>query len=166
MGSFISQQPNGLFCRFSSVVDCVTDYNMTRRDYILSHISDSAEDAAYRLDHHLRPYELVEEHFCPREMTMEEFQKIQDEMSKPILYKSVDEYMDMPWTIVTKRVKDEDREYIYGRILELDGVQSSADTILRLFMNLQEVLKNHIELCIEHNIPISTPLEVDTVIKL
>ena len=34
MGAFIARQPNGLLCRFSSVVDCITDYNMTEDEYI------------------------------------------------------------------------------------------------------------------------------------
>lgn len=34
MGSFIAQQPNGLYCRFSTIVDTVTHYNMTKDDYI------------------------------------------------------------------------------------------------------------------------------------
>ena len=36
MGAFISKQPNGLYCRFSSVVDCPTHWNMTKEDYISS----------------------------------------------------------------------------------------------------------------------------------
>lgn len=34
MGAFISMQPNGLYCRFSGVVDCPTHWNMTREDYL------------------------------------------------------------------------------------------------------------------------------------
>ena len=34
MGAFIARQPNGMLCRFSSVVDCITDYNMTEDEYI------------------------------------------------------------------------------------------------------------------------------------
>lgn len=34
MGSFIAQQPNGLYCRFSTIVGTVTHYNMTKDDYI------------------------------------------------------------------------------------------------------------------------------------
>lgn len=34
MGSFIARQPNGLLCRFSSVVDTITDYNLTDEEYI------------------------------------------------------------------------------------------------------------------------------------
>ena len=29
MGAFISKQPNGLYCRFSTIVDTITHYNMT-----------------------------------------------------------------------------------------------------------------------------------------
>ena len=30
MAGFVSKQPNGLYCRFSSVTDCPTAWNMTR----------------------------------------------------------------------------------------------------------------------------------------
>ena len=33
MGSFIARQPNGLLCRFSSIVECVTHFNFTDEDY-------------------------------------------------------------------------------------------------------------------------------------
>ena len=32
--NYIAKQPNGLLCRFSSMVDAVTHYNMTEEDYI------------------------------------------------------------------------------------------------------------------------------------
>lgn len=34
MGAFIARQPNGLLCRWSSIVDNITHYNMTEEDYI------------------------------------------------------------------------------------------------------------------------------------
>lgn len=34
MGSFISKQPNGKYCRFSTIIDTVTDYNFTAEEYI------------------------------------------------------------------------------------------------------------------------------------
>lgn len=34
MGAFVTRQPNGLLCRFSSIVDCPTHYNMTDEEYI------------------------------------------------------------------------------------------------------------------------------------
>ena len=34
MGSYIARQPNGLYCRYSSVVECPTHFNMTVTDYL------------------------------------------------------------------------------------------------------------------------------------
>lgn len=34
MGGFIAKQPNGKYCRFSSVVDCPTHINMAFDDYV------------------------------------------------------------------------------------------------------------------------------------
>jgi len=34
MGAFIFKQPNGLYGRYSSVVDEITDYNMTEEEVI------------------------------------------------------------------------------------------------------------------------------------
>lgn len=46
--SFIARQPNGLLCRHSSVVDCVTDYNMTEKEYIELHVQMAKEEAEHR----------------------------------------------------------------------------------------------------------------------
>ena len=34
MAGFISKQPNGKYCRFSTIIDCPTDINMTFEDYV------------------------------------------------------------------------------------------------------------------------------------
>lgn len=84
MGSFISKQPNGLYCRFSTVVDCPTDWNMTEEDYLELRAEMAREDAKWTLTHHLRPFEMVKEYFHPNNMTEEEFNKCLDEMSLPV----------------------------------------------------------------------------------
>ena len=48
MGAFIARQPNGLLCRWSSVVDNLTHYNMTEEDYI-EYCAECAREEA-RLD--------------------------------------------------------------------------------------------------------------------
>lgn len=45
MAGFVSKQPNGLYCRFSTVVDCPTAWNMTREDYINMKMQEAKEDA-------------------------------------------------------------------------------------------------------------------------
>ena len=45
MGGFIAKQPNGLYCRYSSVVDNITHYNMTEDDYIELVVERAKEEA-------------------------------------------------------------------------------------------------------------------------
>ena len=56
MGAFIARQPNGLLCRFSSVVDCVTDYNMTEEEYIEMCAEKARKEARDVLDDELEEY--------------------------------------------------------------------------------------------------------------
>lgn len=82
MGAFIARQPNGRLCRFSSVVDCITDYNMTDEEYIEMCAERAREEARDVIAHHLKPYEWVDKYFYPHNMTVEEFEKIKKEMEK------------------------------------------------------------------------------------
>lgn len=59
MGSFICRQPNGLLCRFSTVVDCVTDYNMTDEEYIEMCAEMAREDARVTIKKNLKPFSWI-----------------------------------------------------------------------------------------------------------
>lgn len=73
MGAFIAKQPNGLYCRFSSVVDCPTDWNMTEEDYIEMCAERAREEARKVLEYHVKPFEWVTEHYQPNCMSPKEF---------------------------------------------------------------------------------------------
>lgn len=75
MATFIAKQPNGLYCRFSSVVDCPTDWNMTEEDYIELCKERAEEEAKNVLKYYLRPFEMIKERFIPNNMTEEEFEE-------------------------------------------------------------------------------------------
>ena len=45
MAGFIAKQPNGLYCRYSSIVDNITHHNMTENDYIELVVSRAKEEA-------------------------------------------------------------------------------------------------------------------------
>lgn len=83
MGAFIAKQPNGLYCRFSTVVDCPTDWNMTEEDYIELCAEKAREEARFVLKHYVRPFEWVEEYFNPVNMTEAEFKNCLREMEEP-----------------------------------------------------------------------------------
>lgn len=79
--AFIVKQPNGLYCRFSSVVDCPTDWNMTEEDYIELCAERARESARINLKNpYLKPFEMVIEEFYPHNMTVEEFHKVMRDM--------------------------------------------------------------------------------------
>ena len=80
MGAFISKQPNGKYCRFSTIVDTVTHYDMTEEEYIEMCVERAKEEARDVLSNHTRPFEWVINYFHPNNDTREEFAKILKEM--------------------------------------------------------------------------------------
>lgn len=84
MAGFIAKQPNGLYCRFSFIVDCPTNWNMTREDYINMRVEQAKEDARKDaediLNNLLQPFENVIDSFIPNSMSQEEFDKFLDDV--------------------------------------------------------------------------------------
>lgn len=75
MAGFISKQPNGLYCRFSTVVDCPTDWNMTEEDCVELCKQKAEKEARDVLANHLYPFKMVKERFINNNMTDEEFEQ-------------------------------------------------------------------------------------------
>jgi len=80
MGGMIVKQPNGLYCRFSTIVDCPTNWNMTKEDYIKECMAKAELEAIDILEHHLKPFKRISQCFAPNNMTQEEFEEIFKEM--------------------------------------------------------------------------------------
>lgn len=80
MPSFIAKQPNGLYCRFSTVVDCPTDINMTEEDYIERCKKNAEMKAIDTLENDLVDFSEIINRYLPNNMTQEEFDKIVDKM--------------------------------------------------------------------------------------
>lgn len=83
MAGFIARQPNGLICRHSTVLDCVTDYNMTEEDYINLCKEKAEAEARDVLANHMRDFSWVADRFIPNNMTNEEFLRVLQEMEQP-----------------------------------------------------------------------------------
>jgi hypothetical protein len=79
MSGFISKQPNGLYCRFSTITDCPTDWNMTKDDYINLCVEKAKQEANDILDGYLQPFSEVVNCFAPNNMTKQEFKKFLEE---------------------------------------------------------------------------------------
>jgi len=84
MSGIIARQPNGLLCRFSTVVDTFTDWNMTEEEYIEMCAERAAEkarkEAKDTLKRWMQPFDEVKNYFYPGNNTIEEFNAILHEM--------------------------------------------------------------------------------------
>ena len=80
MGAFIARQPNGLLCRFSTVVDTVTHYNMTDEEYIEMCAERAREEARETIKNYTWPFDEVKERFIDNNMTKQEFEEILNKM--------------------------------------------------------------------------------------
>lgn len=80
MAGIICKQPNGLYCRFSTVVDTFTHINMTEQDYIDYCMERAKREAHEVLEHYVRPLSEAKELFAPNNNTVEEFNEMLREM--------------------------------------------------------------------------------------
>ena len=82
MGAYIARQPNGLLCRFSSVVDAVTHYNYSEEEYIELCAERAREEARRNLQdpHFVEPFDRVVDDVRFDNITYEEWVKQAGEM--------------------------------------------------------------------------------------
>lgn len=69
----------------------------------------------------------------------------------------VKDYMKLPYTRMVQEINDESGHYFYGSILELDGCQSTSDTLVGLYESLNEAMEGYFEVKQENNLPIPIP---------
>lgn len=70
-------------------------------------------------------------------------------------------YLILPYTRLVQEINDESGHYFYGRILELDGCQSTGDTLEELYESLNEAMEGYIEVKLENDLPIPVPETAD-----
>ena len=73
----------------------------------------------------------------------------------------IKDYMQLPYTRLVQEMNDESGHYFYGRILELDGCQSTGDTLEELYQSLNEAMEGYFEVKQENNLPIPIPETAD-----
>ena len=73
----------------------------------------------------------------------------------------VKDYMKLPYTRLVQEMNDESGHYFYGRILELDGCQSTSDTLEELYESLNEAMEGYIETKLENGFDIPEPISVE-----
>jgi hypothetical protein len=84
MGAFYFKQPNGLYGRFSTVVDCPTDYNCTKEELIDDAVETYRQELMEEFDKRCKSFEYMVSQFYDNSMTNEEFEEAKKEMSEPV----------------------------------------------------------------------------------
>ena len=84
-----------------------------------------------------------------------------DGLWKGVETMEVKDYMKLPYTRLVQEINDESGHYFYGRILELDGCQSTGDTLEELYSDLDEVMESYLEVKLENNLPIPLPEQTE-----
>ena len=69
----------------------------------------------------------------------------------------ISDYMKLPYTRLVQEITDESGHYFYGRILELDGCQTTADNLEELYSDLNELMESYLEIKLKNNLPIPIP---------
>lgn len=88
IGSFISKQPNGKYCRFSTIVDCPTHINMTFNDYVRVIMERGYQEEKAKaeaqdiINNYLYHFEEVIDRFIPNNMSKKEFERCLKKMNK------------------------------------------------------------------------------------
>ncbi|MBR3762674.1 MAG: toxin-antitoxin system HicB family antitoxin [Lachnospiraceae bacterium] len=73
----------------------------------------------------------------------------------------INDYMKLPYTKLVQEMHDESGNYFYGRILELDGCQSTGATLQELYESLNEAMEGYLEVKLENDLPIPLPSSVN-----
>lgn len=73
----------------------------------------------------------------------------------------LEDYMKLPYTRAVQERNDDTGHYFYGKILELDGCQSTGETLEELYRNLNEAMEGYIETKLEHGFPVPEPKDIE-----
>jgi predicted RNase H-like HicB family nuclease len=71
---------------------------------------------------------------------------------------SVQDYMNLPYNFVIRRIEDESGAYFHISVLELDGCQSTGDTIQEAYNGIVEAMEGWIETKLENGFDIPEPI--------
>ena len=72
---------------------------------------------------------------------------------------TVKDYMELPYNIILRRVKDDSGEYYFVTVQELDGCMSDGVSIEEAYANIKEAMEGWIETKLDHGYPVPTPID-------
>jgi len=74
---------------------------------------------------------------------------------------TVEEYLELPYNIVLRHIRDESGVYYFATVQELDGCMSDGETLEETYANIKEAMEGWIETKLEAGLPIPIPMGTD-----
>ena len=71
----------------------------------------------------------------------------------------IKDYLNLPYSIVIKKLSDESGEYYYASVQELDGCQSTGDFFEEAYRNIYEAMEGWIETKLENGVEVPKPVD-------
>ncbi len=71
---------------------------------------------------------------------------------------SIKEYMELPYNFIISTINDESGSYFYAKVLELDGCQSTGETVSEAMSSLKEAMEGWIEAKLENGFEVPMPV--------
>lgn len=72
---------------------------------------------------------------------------------------TIKDYINLPYSILTKKISDEDGEYYFASVEELDGCMTTGETLAEAYENIVEAMEVWIETKLEANEEIPLPVD-------
>ena len=72
---------------------------------------------------------------------------------------NTNEYLNLPYNIIIKHIKDNSGEYYFATVLELDGCMSDGATPEEAYANIREAMEGWIETKLEDGFSIPLPID-------
>ena len=71
------------------------------------------------------------------------------------------DYMNLPYNIIIKHIRDGSGDYYFASVLELDGCMSDGETPDEAYMNIREAMTGWIETKLESGFSIPQPIDAE-----
>ena len=78
-----------------------------------------------------------------------------------MIKKDLQYYLELPYSVIVEHIKEENDEYYFSRIMELDGCHSHGSTRNASLDNLNEAMESYIEVKLEYGDPIPEPVSLN-----
>lgn len=74
---------------------------------------------------------------------------------------SIQEYLNLPYNIIVKKINDESGKYFVATVLEFDGCMGTGDTYEEAYNDVLEAMEGWIETKLENGFSVPEPMDAE-----